>query len=238
MRKTRWAVLASLILLGAVVPAMAEEIVHFTNGSTMAIRSHTVKDGMIHVDLGASNFMAFPWDRVERIEKAGRDVYLKASYSRANVTVATPDGDQRFPVSAADQVSASQRARRAGGSAQPNPVGNYDSMPTREGEYGIETGFPLSGHPNKKVRNLGVTGPALSAPGDPRMNGAQRRGSKWVMDGTTDPASATGRVKAERLTLRNPLPVQPVDTGSGSEGPGSGDGGATEGSGASGDGES
>jgi len=61
------------------VPALAEEIIYFTNGSSLAIRGHKVTEGMIHVDMGEDAFIGFPMSMVERIEEAGKDVYVPPS---------------------------------------------------------------------------------------------------------------------------------------------------------------
>ncbi len=210
----------SLLLLAFALgaPLLAEEIVYFTNGTTMPVRGHEVKDGMIHLDLGSDNHIAFPESMVEKIEEAGREVYLKPSYN-GNVTagrLSSGPNDGNFPVSARDQVSASQKRRR-GGEATPeyDPNARHGTaMPTREGEHGLETGFPLSGHSNRAARSIGVTGPVLSNPGDPRMVGAQRRGSKWVINGTTHPANRGG-VAPTRIGLRNAPPPVPTETDAG-----------------------
>ena len=75
MRKLRFVP----ILLGLVIvagSALAEEVIFFTNGTSMPIRAHSVKDGMIRVDLGADASMAFPASVVDRIEVAGVHVSL------------------------------------------------------------------------------------------------------------------------------------------------------------------
>jgi len=68
---------SAILMLGGI--AAAEEIVHFTNGNTMAVRSHRIDNGMIHVDLGSNGFMAFPEQLVERIEAADQKVHLQKS---------------------------------------------------------------------------------------------------------------------------------------------------------------
>jgi len=70
------AVLPLLLLAGVV---SADEVIYFTNGTSMAIHSHEVKDDMIHVDLGSKAIMAFPMRMVEKVESAGKIVNLKAS---------------------------------------------------------------------------------------------------------------------------------------------------------------
>jgi hypothetical protein len=69
------------VLLGGV--SLAAEIIYFANGTTMAIRGHEAKDGMIHVDLGNESVLAFPEYMIDRIEAAGENVRVKTNF-RAN----------------------------------------------------------------------------------------------------------------------------------------------------------
>jgi len=72
-QKILWSGLALALLLGG--PAVAEEIVHFANGTTMVIMDHRVEEGMVHVRLGVDSSIAFPADSVDRITKAGKEVF-------------------------------------------------------------------------------------------------------------------------------------------------------------------
>ena len=71
-------VIAILLMAIAAGSASAEEVIHFTNGTVMAIRSHKVEGDQIKVDLGDNGFMAFPKSVVEKIEEAP-DVELMPS---------------------------------------------------------------------------------------------------------------------------------------------------------------
>ncbi|MDH3628003.1 MAG: hypothetical protein OEV00_12005 [Acidobacteriota bacterium] len=73
-------VVGGIVLLGA-TPVLAEQIVYFTNGTTMPIRDHVLKGQMVHVDLGSDGFIAFPNELILRIEVAGKRVNLNASAS-------------------------------------------------------------------------------------------------------------------------------------------------------------
>lgn len=78
MRASRW--FPAVVIVGVLVgPALAEEIVHFTNGTTMPVKSHTVVREMIHVDLGVNSYMAFPLYMVEKVTRAGEEVELNRS---------------------------------------------------------------------------------------------------------------------------------------------------------------
>jgi hypothetical protein len=83
---------AALFALG---PAAAEEILYFTSGKSLPIRAHKVEDGVIYVDLGGNDLIAFSESLVERIEVAGVDVLLPQS--RANRMFGRPDGAS-YPV--------------------------------------------------------------------------------------------------------------------------------------------
>ncbi len=82
--------LFALALALFAAPALAEEVIYFTNGSSMPILDHIVEEEMVKVDLGEAGFMAFPMTQVDRIEKAGREVYQNPS--RANQMFAKPKG--------------------------------------------------------------------------------------------------------------------------------------------------
>jgi len=72
------------VALTVAAPTLAEEVIHFTNGTSMAIRSHSVDDaGMIHADLGGDSFIAFPAYQVESIGEAGASVRLEPSKPRS-----------------------------------------------------------------------------------------------------------------------------------------------------------
>jgi len=70
--------------------AFADEVVHFTNGAEMTVRSHTIdKDKqMVRLDLGANSFIAFPMAMVDKIDSAGRDVFLNPVFHPSNQAVA------------------------------------------------------------------------------------------------------------------------------------------------------
>jgi len=79
-------VLACAVGLPPVV--LADEVVHFTNGAEMAVRSHTVERDMVKLDLGNNSFIAFPMAMVDKIVNAGQDVFLNPTIHPANQAVA------------------------------------------------------------------------------------------------------------------------------------------------------
>lgn len=82
MRQLRFSILV-LALAMLAMPALAEKIVHLSNGSSMPIRGYKIEGEMIMVDVGDDGYIGFPKTMVERIEDAGSDVWLPPS-SRKN----------------------------------------------------------------------------------------------------------------------------------------------------------
>ena len=72
----------------AVSIAAADEIVHFTNGAEMTVRSHAVVNDMLKLDLGGNNTISFPISMVGKIVSAGQDVFLNPVYHPTNQGVA------------------------------------------------------------------------------------------------------------------------------------------------------
>jgi len=90
MQRKYW--ISSLLLLAlASLPTLAEEIVYFTNGTSMPVESYEVEDGMIRLDLGDQAYVAFPVDQIDRIETA-EGVTRSSASIRANKIVASAPG--------------------------------------------------------------------------------------------------------------------------------------------------
>ena len=68
----------------------ADEVVHFTNGAEMTVRSHTVEKAkdMVKLDLGGNSFIAFPMSMVDKIVSSGQDVFLNPVFHPANQAIA------------------------------------------------------------------------------------------------------------------------------------------------------
>lgn len=93
-------IVVGLVVLLLALPSAAEEIVYFTNGQSIPIRSHEIVDGMVQMDLGDNSMLAFPEFTIDRIEIASQDVLLRPSYGTAsNRRVPSPQGT--FPVQGA-----------------------------------------------------------------------------------------------------------------------------------------
>ena len=152
MRHTRIFLLGLLIaLVLAAGPARAEEIIYFTNGSTMPIRTHEVKGNMIHVDLGGDSFMAFPLAMVEKIEAAGKGVMLDPSFSGGNMRTSTGlPGSGSYPVRGQRPPSHSgSRVTRGNLNSEENP--NLE----RDNDMGVVVERPFRGSESKAARSLG-----------------------------------------------------------------------------------
>jgi len=103
MRRIGW-ILAAVALSTLVLPAFAEEILHFKSGSAMPVVSHKVDGEMIHVDLGDNAFMAFPLTMIDYVEVAGKNVMLQRSNTGGtNVMQPKPDPTGSFPVRGSSQ---------------------------------------------------------------------------------------------------------------------------------------
>ena len=145
----RVACLPLVVALGclAALPSRADEILFFANGTTMAIKSHMIKDGTITVDLGAKAQMAFPASSVDRIEQAGRAVYTTGG-KMANQAVA--GSGQPFGGSTEQDGRAQVPAQyRAGGAAYPQTGSN-------EGVPASAMGSPVKGRLNSAMNPNGA----------------------------------------------------------------------------------
>jgi len=76
------------------IDAFADEIIHFTNGSEMTVRSHSVENDkkMVKLDLGGNSFIAFPLSMVDKIVSAGQDVFLNPVFHPSNQAIAGGSG--------------------------------------------------------------------------------------------------------------------------------------------------
>ena len=67
--------------------ALAEDVVHFTNGAEMTVRAHSIEKDMVKLDLGGSSFITFPVSMVDKIVRAGQNVFLNPVYHPSNQAV-------------------------------------------------------------------------------------------------------------------------------------------------------
>lgn len=102
----------------AVAPASAEEILFFTNGTSMPIRQHVIRGAMVHVDLGSDGFIAFPGALVLRIEKADAKIKLKGSSPSR-----PPIGRDEVPTTAGNHPVGGMGSGRRGSVVETPPEG-------------------------------------------------------------------------------------------------------------------
>lgn len=178
MRHTRKILLClAVLLLLAAGAARAEEILHFTNGNAMPIRSHEVRGSMIHVDLGGDNLMAFPLSMVEKIEAAGKEIVLEAGLA---------GGSNVMSVGANRPVRGSVPSRYSDSKNKlPLQVAAEDPAVDVDEKMGIAVYRPYrnASAPNKRV--IGATANRRIR-GSSGMLGTTRMGSRHVI--TEDPS--------------------------------------------------
>jgi hypothetical protein len=136
----RAAVAASFLVAASV--ASADEIVYFTNGAEMPVRSHSIDKDMVKLDLGGNSTISFPVNMVTKIANAGQEVFVNPNYQPVN---------QAVPGSAAP----------ANGGSQPVPVQNmmvtggggntgFRQRPGHDAGDGTMYGEPAIGEDNSK----------------------------------------------------------------------------------------
>jgi hypothetical protein len=99
MKRLVLALLAAVTVAG--LPVLADEIVHFKNGTAMPIVSHEVDGDMIRVVLDGGSTMGFPLEQVDRVEDAqGKVVSSGDSFNQAVPRVPDPTSGGRQTASA------------------------------------------------------------------------------------------------------------------------------------------
>ncbi len=185
-----------LAALLAFSPALGSEIVHFKNGTTMAVLGHEVEGEMIHVQLAADSRIAFPAGMVERIVKAGEEVFR----SSGEATLFKNQMQEGVPTPVIDTsvsgrpASHQIRGHWIGREEEGNPnVG-------RDGRSGLAVykPWPDSDNPHKQARGLTGRLDMLDSPPANRTEGA-------------DPAAPGGA----RPFGRGYIAKMPEDTGIG-----------------------
>ena len=119
--------------------ALADEIVHFTNGAEMPVRSHTVdkEKDMVKLDLGGNSFIAFPMSMVDKIVSAGQDVFLNP------VIPSVQSGASPESAGAASRIRRFAARGSAGYQPQPDVEGHAGTM-LGEAADAIPTAIPAS----------------------------------------------------------------------------------------------
>ena len=153
--RSRLPVLSILLACLAFGPAvLADDVVHFQNGTFMKVQGYTLEGDTIKVTLGPGATMSFPRNLVESIERAGRTVYPQASSGPANVVVSGSAGGQvtssQYIQRGEDQVPARARAALGMTSGGGGTAADKDEAAARPDP----TSFQLSGN-RAPLRALG-----------------------------------------------------------------------------------
>lgn len=197
--------------IAALVPsaARADQVVYFTNGTSMEVRGHTLEGAMIRVDLGGGAVVGFPRNLVERIEDRGRSVYTNPAFKPSNVAVAGSASTSRADIdtTAIAGVPPGARFRVAG----PRPAGGIDpNNALVQAAYG-EAGVPAAPRPetvaggNGRIKVRGRMRSSGSA-GDAPL-GAMPGGNGYAID-NANPGTRQG-VPIMSLQPKTGTPVPP-----------------------------
>jgi hypothetical protein len=188
----------------------ADQVVYFTNGTSMEVRSHNLDGTMIRVDLGGGAVVGFPRNMVERIEDRGRSVYTNPAFVPSNQAVAgssatTPRVEADTTAIAGSPPGA--RFRMAGN----RPAGGVDpNNPLVQAAYG-DTGVPSSPRPevaaagNGRIKVRGRMRPA--GPVGEAPLGAAPGANNYAID-NSNPGNRAG-VPIMSLQPRSGTPVPP-----------------------------
>jgi len=176
----------------------ADEIVHFTNGAEMTIRTHLVEGEMLKLDLGGNNFISFPITMVGKIVSAGQDVFVNRVYYPSN---------QALPAAPGAQAASNGGGSVIGGA----PVGLV-RQPVGPGRNGVRLGEAADGTP--PVANMGSGGASVSGNKHDDFSTAERPRFDPLRPlppggvATIDPPGMPAQLK--RAQQMSPRPVEPA----------------------------
>ena len=141
--------LLGLVFLAAGSAAVADDVVHFANGTFMKVQSYVVDGDMIKVTLGPGATMSFPTTLVESIERSGRTVYPQTPGGPSNVVVSGAGGQVsgggQYIQSGQTQIPARHRSAQSGEST----VEDKEAVARRD-----QTQYQMSGN-RTPLRALG-----------------------------------------------------------------------------------
>jgi hypothetical protein len=158
-------VIAFLLMVVVAGSASAEEVIHFTNGTVMPIRSHKIEGDLIKVDLGDDGFMAFPKSVVEKIEEAP-DVVLMPSTT-----------NKMFPSDPSTRVFGASPRQAANSWALPGQMDASGNDSGIRSTGGVISVAPFANDENAGLRNLRVNSV-------PEMRGATQVRPEDALAGT------------------------------------------------------
>ena len=139
----------SLACLALGPAVLADDVVHFQNGTFMKVQGYTVEGDTIKVSLGPGASMSFPKTLVESIERAGQTVYSSSGPANVVVSGAAGGAGSAPYLASSEQMSIHHRAAAEGGSGE-GDVADKDAAASRADR----TAFQVS--PNRgQIRALG-----------------------------------------------------------------------------------
>lgn len=198
MRIPRAAVLLiATLLVGST--ALADEIIHFTSGSSLPVKSYTIENGMITVVLSDAATIAFPETLVERIESTTKrlaGVGYEANLRQAGGPKGTysPGINQAVDFSDVEQVT----------------IMDLPDDVKVDGKTGMALHRPFAHSPASNKRKLTNAGSSKTMsvrlpPGQGGYKGTRRMGGKHVMSRGSSgrPDGAGGKTKV-MPTLAHP----------------------------------
>ena len=148
----------AVLVVGVTLPAWANEIVYFKNGTAMEVETYSVTDGQVKVKLSGNAMMAFPVEQIDRIETQDGNV---APLNR-------PEANRMVPSTTAGTVQGIVPSQYRRDSWAGDQRGVDDKLDTDENGMAVTRPF---GKDAENKRKLGVVGGT-------RGVGAQLRGSR------------------------------------------------------------
>jgi hypothetical protein len=162
----------------AAAPAVADEVVYFTNGTTMVIESHEIDGDTVRVNLGGQGLMAFPLEQVERIQTNAGAVRMRGAGATPNQRVGGSSN--------AVPITGHVPSRHRRDSWDPSRDGSATDKNSDPSGVAIFRPFGSNSTPNK--RQFGLSGRRELQGGESRTGvaGASRIGQRYVVQGKTD----------------------------------------------------
>jgi len=195
MRRIRaFAVLISAFAFAS--GAWAEQVIHFTNGTSLPVSSYRIEGDMVHVDLGGNAMMAFPKALIESFETTDQ-VRIAPSSPK-------PGGSGRMIASSSKDAGAGRAESRLPdvqvyNNASADPAA---AAPAARAAYG-----------GRQVQNaVGGWGGAVDNTGQGgNLRGSTRVGGHYVIDSGTGGgiAGTKKRVGAEAVAPDPPVVLEP-----------------------------
>jgi hypothetical protein len=210
---------ACLILCALVLSApsaVADQVVHFTNGVTLPVRSIEKQASMYYVDLGGNGHMAFPAYLVERIERSDRvklppssvDMTQHNGLMTASTYATGSDLQQGM------ELREAQLAKQAARKAQASKVDEIEVTAS-----GNVVHHPHANRSTSRARqSIGITGSgaARNSGAMGRPGASTRRGGKYVIDGNRHVRRRPTGISPVAPGADSPVPLPPPDPGNSS----------------------